>query len=121
MNRLTLAAIRQLLRYGEAVASDLEGFESLRRIGIVRPSEDGGRAAATPGLVRMLRSLGTKEAEAGMFALYPEIREAWMKIVCARLEEMGIRRDMQALFDAIEPLGASAEAAVRVWDERGLV
>jgi len=120
MNRLTLAAIRQLFRFGEANASDLERFESLQSLGIVRRSEDGDRAVATPGLLKMLRSLGQKEAEAGVFALYPEIKDAWMKIVCARLEEMGIRRDVQALFDAIEPLGASAEAAVRVWDERGL-
>lgn len=120
MNRLTLAAIRQLLRFGEAAASDLEDFESLRSLGIVRPSKEGGHAVATPDLVRMLRSLGPREAEAGVFALYPEIRRAWIKIVCARLEEMGIRRDLQSLFDTIEPLGASADAAVRVWDERGL-
>ncbi len=41
MNRLTLAAVRQLLRFGEAKATDIEGFEHLRRLG-VRPSGKGG-------------------------------------------------------------------------------
>jgi len=120
MNRLTLAAIRQLLRFGEAVTDDLDGFEHLRGLGVVRPSEDGRRAVATPGLVRILRLLGKKEAEAGLFALYPEISASWTGIVCARLEEMGIRRDAQALFDAIDRLGASADTTVKAWEERGL-
>ena len=120
MNRLTLAAIRQLLRFGEAVAADLDGFEHLRGLGVVRPSEDGRRAVATPSLIRMLRLLGEREAEAGVFALYPEVQDSWIKIVCARLEEMGIQRDPQALLDAIDPLGASADAAVKSWEDRGL-
>ena len=120
MNRLALAAIRQLLRFGEAAASDLEDFKTLHNLGIVRPSEDGDHAVATPGLAQMLRLLGSREAEAGIFALFPEIQEAWVKVVCARIEEMGIRRDLQALFDTIEQLGASADVAVNVWNERGL-
>ena len=120
MNRLTLAAIRQLLRFGEADATDLEGFAHLRGFGVVRPSKDGQRAVATSGLVRMLRLLGQKEAEAGVFALYPEVQSAWLGIVCARLEEMGIQRDLQALFDAVDQLGACAETAVQAWEERGL-
>ena len=120
MNRLTLSAIRQLLRFGEAAAADLDRFEHLHGLGVVRPSEDGKRAVATPSLVRMLRLLGEKEAEAGVFALYPEVQASWMGIVCARLEEMGIQRDQQALFDAIDQLGASAEIAVQAWEKRGL-
>jgi hypothetical protein len=68
----------------------------------------------------MLRWLGEKEAEAGVFALYPEVQASWLGIVCARLEEIGIQRDLQALFDAIDQLGASAEAAVQTWEKRGL-
>ena len=120
MNRLTLAAIRQLLRFGEAAATDLDGFEQLCGLGVVHSSEDGKRAVATSRLVRMLRLLGQKEAEAGVFALYPEVQSAWSGIVCARLEEMGIQRDQQALFDAIDQLGTSAEVAVQAWEERGL-
>ncbi len=37
MNRLTLAAIRQLFRFGDANASDLEGFESLQSLGHCPP------------------------------------------------------------------------------------
>jgi uncharacterized protein YjiS (DUF1127 family) len=120
MNRLALAAIRQLLRFGEAAASDLNGFEHLRGLGVFRPSEDGKRAVATTTLVKMLRLLGQKEAEAGVFALYPEIQPSWIGIVCARVEEMGIRRDAQALFDAIDRLGAAANAAVEAWEKRSL-
>ncbi len=99
MNRLALAAVRQLLRFGEAATNDLDGFEHLRGLGVVSSSEDGRRAVATPGLVRMLRWLGEKEAEAGVFALYPEVQASWLGIVCARLEEIGIQRDLQALFE----------------------
>ena len=64
MNRLTLSAIRQLLRFGEASADDLDGFKHLHGLGVVRSSQDGQRAVAAPNLVRMLRLLGEKEAEA---------------------------------------------------------
>ncbi len=60
MNRLTLAAIRQLLRFGEAAATDLDEFEHLCGFGVVRPSEDSRRAVAKPGMVRILRLLGEK-------------------------------------------------------------
>ena len=120
MNRLTLAAVRQLFRFGEASVPDIDKVEHLNELGVVRPSEDGKRAVATPSLVRMLRLLGEKEAEAGMFALYPEVQADWFRIVCARLEEMGIRRDAPALFDAIDRLGASADAAVQTWEKRSL-
>ena len=66
MNRMTLAAVRQLFRFGEAAVTDLDKFERLRGLGVVRPSEDGKRAVATPSMVRMLRLLGEKEAEAGI-------------------------------------------------------
>lgn len=120
MNRLSLAAIRQLFRFGEAAVIDLSGFEDLCRLGVVRPSEDGRRAVATPRLVRLLRLLGPKEAEVGIFALYPEVYDSWLRIVCARLAEMGIRQDALALMNSIDQLGAAAEAAVRVWKERSL-
>ena len=120
MNRLTLSAIRQLLRFGEAETADLDQFEHLRGLGVVLPSKDGKRAVATPSLVQILRLLGQKEAEAGVFALHPESRASWMEIVCARLEEMGIQRDQQALFDAIDQLGAAAKTAVQVWKKRSL-
>jgi len=120
MNRLTLAAVRQLLKFGEAAVNDLTGFEDMRRLGVVRPSEDGQRAVATPRLVRILRLLGQKEAEAGMFALYPEVNASWLRVICARLKEMGIRQDAPALINSIDQLGPAAEAAVRVWEERSL-
>lgn len=121
MNRLTLAAIRQLLRFGEAAAADLDGFEHLHGLGVVRSSQDGQRAVAAPNLVRMLRLLGEKEAEAGVFALFPEIQASWIGIVCARIEEMGIQRELKSLFDVIDQLGVLAEAAVKAWEKRGLV
>ena len=121
MNRLTLSAIRQLLRFGEASADDLDGFKHLHGLGVVRSSQDGQRAVAAPNLVRMLRLLGEKEAEAGVFALFPDIQASWIGIVCARLEETGIQRDLKSLFDAIDQLGILAEAAVATWERRGLV
>jgi hypothetical protein len=120
MNRITLAAVRQLLRFGEAGAADLDSIEFLCRLGVVRLSKDGQRAVATPGLVRMLRLLGPKEAQAGVFALYPNVREAWLGIVNARIEEMGLQRDAQAIFDAIDQVGALAVEAARDWKKRGL-
>lgn len=120
MNRLSLAAIRQLLWFGEAAGSDLDGFEHLHRLGVVRPSEDGLRAVAAPRLVHILRLLGPKEAEAGVFALYPEVHAAWLRVVCARLEEMGIQHHARALVEAIEQLSASAVKAVQSWNERSL-
>ncbi len=121
MNRLTLAAIRQLLHFGEAAASDIDGFEHLSGLGVVRPSEDHQRAAVTPNLVRLLRLLGEKEAEAGVFALLPQVQSSWMRIVCARIKEIGIQRDLQALFSAIDQLGATSDAAVQAWEDRSLV
>jgi len=53
MNRLTLAVIRQLLRFGEAAAADLAGREHLHGLGVVRLSEDGQRSVATPSMVRI--------------------------------------------------------------------
>lgn len=120
MNRLALSAIRQLLAFGEAPAKDLAGFEELLTLGVVRLSQDGERVVAAPRLVRTLRRMGKKEADAGLSAVHPDVYTAWLKVACARLEEKGLQKDEEGLIEIIDQLGPSADRAVEVWSGRGL-
>ena len=49
-----------------------------------------------------------------MFSLVPEVREAWLRVVRARLAEMGERGDVAALTEAVTHAGALASELVSV-------
>lgn len=120
MNRHALSAVRQLFRMGEASAEDLDGLEQLFERGVVVRSANGLRAVGTPRLVKLLRRLGPTEAQPAVFAVQPEMFHAWIRIVCARLEEQGLQRDASGLLDTIELLDKSSPIAVAEWSKRSL-
>jgi hypothetical protein len=96
-----------LLAQGEVSSTILRGLECLSRsdLWLVR----GEMLTATPAVV----ALGDRLPAAGemvpaVFALLPEVRAAWLRVVRARLSEIGERKDLAALTEAITGAGALA-------------
>jgi hypothetical protein len=105
--------VRTLLAQGEASSSTLRALEAVRGTGLW--SERGKVAVASPAVVALidrLPSLG--EAPPAVLSLVPEVREAWLRVVRARLAEMGERGDVAALTEAITHAGALASELVSV-------
>ena len=104
---------RSLLTQGEVSSTALCGLESLSRSGLwlVR----GEMLVATPAVVvlgdRLPRASETVPA---LFSLLPEVRAAWLRVVRARLSEMGERKDLAALTEAITSAGALASELLEV-------
>src|SRR4051794_2355363 len=105
--------VRTLLTQGEAPSSSLRGLEAVRAMGLW--SERGEVAVANPGVVALIDRLPRPgEVTAAVFSLVPEVREAWLRVVRARLAEMGERGDVAALTEAIAQGGALASELVGV-------
>jgi hypothetical protein len=109
----TVHDVRSLLAQGEVRTSALRDLEALRATGLW--SERGDALAASPAIVALgdrLPSLA--EAVPAVFSLLPEVREAWLRVVRARLAEMGERGDVAALTEAVTNAGALASELVNV-------
>ncbi|GEP02271.1 hypothetical protein [Methylobacterium oxalidis] len=105
--------VQTLLAQGEAPSSPLRALEVVRATGLW--CEHGELAVASPAIVALVDRLPRPaEALTAVFSLVPEVREAWLRIVRARLAEMGERRDVAALTEAVTNAGALAVELVRV-------
>ncbi|MBK8588221.1 MAG: hypothetical protein IPN77_03645 [Sandaracinaceae bacterium] len=105
--------VRTLLVQGEAPSSTLRALEAVRATEIW--SEHGEVAVARPAVVTLIDRLPNPgEAQPAVLSLVPEVRDAWLRVVRARLAEMGERGDVAALTDAITHAGALASELVGV-------
>ncbi|MGK3990748.1 hypothetical protein WME99_47320 [Sorangium sp. So ce136] len=110
----TVEDVRSLLAQGEAPSSALRAVESLRATGLW--SEHGDVLAASPTIVALGDRLpNPAEALPAVFSLLPDVREPWLRIVRARLAEMGERGDLTALTEAVASAGALANELVTVY------
>lgn len=97
---------RSLLALGEAPSSVLRAVEGPRAAGLW--SERGEVLFVTPAIVALGNQLPSPaEALPAVFSLVPEVREAWLRVVRARLAEMGERGDVAALADAVTNTGSN--------------
>lgn len=101
-------AITQLLQFGEAPSKPLSELTFGTELGLWYISKDGERCVATSNLRKLLFLAGKEEAKASVFGCEPNIRAEWLRIVAARLKEIGGRRDAENLCHTIETLGSSA-------------
>ena len=105
--------VRTLLAQGEAPSSSLRALEVVRSTGLW--SDRGEVAVASPAVVTLIDRLPNPgEALPAVLSLVPEVREAWLRVVRARLAEMGERGDIAALTEAITYAGALAGELVGV-------
>lgn len=105
--------VRTLLAQGEAPSSSLRALEAVRAMGLW--SERDAVAVASPAIVALIDRLpNSSEAAAAMFSLAPELRAAWLRVVRARLAEMGERGDVAALSEAVTTAGPLASELVAV-------
>jgi len=105
--------VRTLLTQGEASASTVRALESARTTGLW--SDRGDVAVAKPALVALVDRLPNPgEALPAVLSLEPELREAWLRVVRARLAEMGERGDIAALTEAISHAGMLASELVSI-------
>ena len=103
--------LRTLLAAGEGASSSLRALSATRQAGLW--SDDGARIVATTQLVALSDRLpNAEEGVAAVFALVPTLRAGWGRVVLARLGEMGERRDVTALADAITAVGPLAAELV---------
>lgn len=108
--------VRTLLAQGEAPASSVRVLESARKTGLW--SDRGDVAVATPALVALVDRLPSpEEALPAVLSLVPDLREAWLRVVRARLAEMGERGDVAALAEAITNAGTLASELLNVQGE----
>ncbi len=105
--------VRTLLAQGEAPSSTLRALEAVRATGLW--TEHGEVAVARPAVVTLIDRLPNPgEAQPAVLSLVPEVRDAWLRVVRARLSEMGERGDVAALTEAITHAGALASELVGV-------
>jgi hypothetical protein len=105
--------VRTLLVQGEAPSSSLRALEAVRTTGLW--SERGEVAVASPAVVALIDRLPNPvEALPAVLSLVPAVREAWLRVVRARLAEMGERGDIAGLTEAITHAGALASELVGV-------
>jgi hypothetical protein len=105
--------VRTLLAQGEAPSSSVRVLESARTAGLW--SERGDVAVAKPALVALVDRLPSpEEALPAVLSLVPDLREAWLRVVRARLAEMGERGDVAALAEAITNAGTLATELLSV-------
>lgn len=105
--------VRSLLTQGELPAPALRGLEGLATAGLWR--ERGDSLAATPVVVLLGDRLpNAAESLPAVFSLLPEVRAAWLRVVRARLAEMGERKDVTALAGAVSAACALASELVKV-------
>lgn len=105
--------VRTLLAQGEAPSSSLRALEAVSTAGLW--SEHGEVTVASPAMVALMDRLPNPgEALPAMLSLVPEVRETWLRVVRARLAEMGDRGDVAALTEAITHAGALASELVCV-------
>ena len=113
INTSTIHALEKLLTIGEVSASELQSLQTGEKLGLWRLSSDNRWAVATHITVQLLQSLpNLQEACAAILSCEPNIRNAWGRIIAARLQELGNRRDITELTQAISILGQASETII---------
>ncbi|WP_175916082.1 hypothetical protein [Burkholderia sp. BCC1638] len=108
----TIDEMHNLLAHGEAQSSVLRSLGGLGAAGLW--SERGDALVATPAVVALGDRLpNAAESLPAVFSLLPEVRVAWLCVVRARLAEMGERKDVAALADAVTAAGVLATELVK--------
>lgn len=104
--------LRTLLAQGEAPSSSLRALDAVKGLW----SERGDVAVASAALVPLLDQLpNPSEALPAVLSLMPEARAAWLRVVRARLSEMGERGDVVALTEAINSAGVLAGRTLKYY------
>src|SRR5438046_764038 len=99
--------LKALLASGEVATQSLRTLSAPRDAGLW--SDDGARLAATSRLLTLANALPSyTETLPAIFSLVPEVRAAWLRIVFARLQEIGERNDIAGLCDAVTASGPLA-------------
>jgi hypothetical protein len=115
-----VSEVRRLLRFGELAASPI-CFSELARVGLLHLDASSGRAVLTKRITRIFNSLPSDgEAITAVFACYPSLRTAWLRIACGWLREAGHRRDVSQLCFAISTLAEASTQIMRLWSEASL-
>ncbi|MBD2487170.1 hypothetical protein [Aulosira sp. FACHB-615] len=116
-----IRSLEQLLTTGEVPAADISPLKTGETLGLWTTSANANRAVATPTTVKLLQTLPSlSETVAALLSCEPEIRQAWGKIIAARLQELGTRRDTQGLCEAITTLGQAAETLLKLLPQAAL-
>ena len=113
LNTNTIRAVERILTNGESSADSLSAFEKARAVGLWWISSDEKTAVATSTMVQLASDLPNEtESLAAVFACESSLREPWVKISAARLEELGSQREPHSLIASIETLGAAGSKEV---------
>lgn len=117
----TIRTLEEFLTTGEAPTTDISPLKTGETLGLWTTSVNNNRAVATPTTVKLLQTLPSlSETVAALLSCEPDIRQAWGKIIAARLQELGTRRDTQGLCEAITTLGTSAETLLKLLPQAAL-
>lgn len=105
--------VRNLLAQGEIRSSSRVAVEFLRASGFW--AERGDAMVARPAIIALGDRLpNSTEAVPAVFSLVPEVRDAWLRVLRARLAEMGERGDIASLSDSVTTAGPLANELVSV-------
>lgn len=111
----TIHTLHQLLTIGEVPIADMRYLNTAKNLGLWTLSADGSLAVATPATIQLLQTLpNLSETIAALISCEPDIRQAWGKIIAARLQELGTRRDVKELCEAINTLGQASTALLEL-------
>jgi hypothetical protein len=117
----TIHTLHQLTTIGEVPIADIHHLTAAKNLGLWTLSADGSRAVATSVTIQILQTLpNLSETIAALISCKPDIRQAWGKIIAARLQEMGTRRDVKELCEAINTLGQASTALLELLPEASL-
>jgi len=95
--------------YHGETGSSLSNCEAQLQLGLLTHDEATGRIFATAQLILIAATLpNEKETVAAVMSCDPDLRQAWLDIVAARLQEAGKRRDTGELATAIDQLGVAS-------------
>src|SRR5437016_3953487 len=111
------ALVRVVDNLKALVASGEVGSQSMRTLSAPLDAglwlDDGGRLVATSQFVALANALPNySEALPAVFSLVPELRAAWLRIIFARLREIGERNDVAGLCEAVTLSGSLAPELV---------
>jgi len=109
----TVNELRSLLTQGEVSSIALRGLESLVGSGLWFERDD--LLVATAAILILGDCLpSAEEIVPAVFSLLPEVRADWLRVVRARLSEIGERKDLAALTEAITAADDLAGELLRV-------
>ena len=121
LSHSTIRNLEHLLTIGEIPTADISPLKIGQNLGMWTTSTDGSRIIATPATVQLLQTLpNLSETVAALLSCEADIRQAWGKIIAARLQELGTRRDAQGLSEAINTLGQASETLIQLLPQAAL-